>query len=81
MPSVPSSRPGQTPSRPLRRGIGVLVAVVVVTSMDNQVMIVGIFVFAGVLSYVVIPGLLVMWDRVLDHMGASGGKGVEEQGK
>jgi hypothetical protein len=24
------------------------------------------------LAYVVIPGLLVMWDRVLDYMGNSG---------
>lgn len=80
MPSVPLSRPGQTPSRPLRRGIALLVAVAVVTSMDNEVLIVGIFVSAGVLSYVVIPGLLVMWDRVLDHMGTTGEKGVE-QGK
>lgn len=81
-PSVPSSRPGQTPSRPLRKGsIAFLVAVAVVTSMENEVLIVGIFVSAGVLSYVVIPGLLVMWDRVLDHMGATGEKGVEEQGK
>ncbi len=80
-PSVPSSRPGQTPSRPLHREIAFLVAVAVVTSMENEVLIVGIFVSAGVLSYVVIPGLLVMWDRVLDHMGATGEKGVEEQGK
>lgn len=81
-PSVPSSRPGQTPSRPLRKGsIAFLVAVAVVTSMENEVLIVAIFVSAGVLSYVIIPGLLVMWDRVLDHMGATGEKGVEEQGK
>jgi hypothetical protein len=42
---------------------------------------VGIFVSAGVLSYVVIPGLLIMWDRVLDHMGSTGEDGVEEKGK
>lgn len=82
MRSVPSSRPGLTPFRPLRKGsIAFLIAVAVVTSMENEVLIVGIFVSAGVLSYVVIPGLLVMWDRVLDHMGATGEKGVEEQGK
>jgi hypothetical protein len=23
---------------------------------------------AGILAYVIIPGLLVIWDRVLDHM-------------
>ena len=26
------------------------------------------FLGAGLLAYVVIPGLLVIWDRVLDHM-------------
>jgi len=36
--------------------------------MENEVLITGIFVGAALLSYVVIPGLLVMWDRVLDHM-------------
>jgi len=48
--------------------------------MENEVLIVGIFVSAGVLSYVVIPGLLIMWDRVFDHMGTTGGDGVQ-QGK
>jgi len=37
--------------------------------MDNEIIIMGAFLGAGVLSYAVIPGLLVMWDRVLDHMG------------
>ncbi len=27
---------------------------------------------AGLLAYVIIPGLLVMWDRVLDHMEDAG---------
>jgi hypothetical protein len=27
------------------------------------------FLGAGVLSYIIIPGLLVIWDRILDHMG------------
>jgi hypothetical protein len=40
--------------------------------MENEVLIVGIFVGAGLLGYVVIPGLLIMWDRVLDHMGRTG---------
>ncbi|HZD43231.1 MAG TPA: hypothetical protein VE134_04160 [Methanomicrobiales archaeon] len=40
--------------------------------MENEVLIVGIFVGAGLLAYVVIPGLLVMWDRVLDHMRRTG---------
>ena len=48
--------------------------------MENEVLIVGIFVSAGVLSYVVIPGLLIIWDRVLDHMGTTGEDGVQ-QGK
>ena len=36
--------------------------------MENEVFITGIFVGAGLLAYVVIPGMLVIWDRVLDHM-------------
>ncbi len=36
--------------------------------MENEVLITGMFLGAGLLAYVVIPGL-VMWDRVLDHMG------------
>jgi hypothetical protein len=36
--------------------------------MDNEVLIVGIFVGAGLLAYVVIPGLLVIWDMVLDQI-------------
>ncbi len=29
-------------------------------------MIVAIFVGAGLLAYVIVPGLIVIWDRVLD---------------
>jgi len=36
--------------------------------MENEVLITAIFVGAGVLSYIIIPGLLVIWDRILDHM-------------
>jgi len=36
--------------------------------MDNELILTGAFLSAGLLAYVVIPGLLVMWDRVLDHM-------------
>ncbi len=36
--------------------------------MENDVLITGIFVGAGLLAYVIIPGLLVIWDRVLDYM-------------
>jgi hypothetical protein len=41
-------------------------------TMDTELIIMGAFLGAGVLSYAVIPGLLVMWDRVLDHMENSG---------
>ena len=44
--------------------------------MENEVLITAIFVGAGLLAYVVIPGLLVMWDRVLGHMGRTGKSGV-----
>jgi hypothetical protein len=37
-------------------------------TMDNELIITGAFLGTGLLAYVVIPGLLVMWDRVLDHM-------------
>jgi hypothetical protein len=42
--------------------------------MDNEILIVGIFVGAGLLGYVVVPGLLVMWDMVLDHITRSEGE-------
>jgi len=45
-----------------------------VNVMENEVLITGMFLGAGLLAYVVIPGLLVMWDRVLDHMGDEQGK-------
>jgi hypothetical protein len=34
--------------------------------MENEMVVVLIFTGAGLLAYVVIPGLLVIWDRVLD---------------
>jgi hypothetical protein len=40
--------------------------------MDNEIIIMAAFLGAGLLSYVIIPGLLVIWDRVLDHMEDSG---------
>jgi hypothetical protein len=49
--------------------------------MDNEVQLTLIFLGAGLLSYVIIPGLLVMWDRVLDHMEQNGSGGGKEQGK
>lgn len=36
--------------------------------METLLIITGAFLGAGLLAYVIIPGLLVMWDRVLDHM-------------
>jgi len=42
--------------------------------LENEVLITGMFLGAGLLAYVVIPGLLIMWDRVLDHMGDGQGK-------
>ena len=46
--------------------------------MDNEIIIMGAFLGTGVLAYVVIPGLLVMWDRVLDHMEAEGGQAKKQ---
>ncbi len=40
--------------------------------MDTDVPIVAIFVGAGLLGYAVIFSLLVMWNRVLDHVHRSG---------
>jgi hypothetical protein len=40
--------------------------------MENEVLIVAIFVGAGVLAYVIVPGLLMIWDLVLDHMQEKG---------
>ena len=48
--------------------------------MDNELIITGAFLSSGLLAYVIIPGLLVMWDRVLDHMEQNGSGGGKEQG-
>ena len=40
--------------------------------METEVQITLLFLGAGLLAYVIIPGLLVIWDRVLDHMEAGG---------
>ena len=37
--------------------------------METEVQITLAFLGAGILAYVIIPGLLVIWDRVLDYMG------------
>lgn len=43
--------------------------------MDNEIIIMAAFLGSGLLVYVIVPGLFVMWDRVLDHMESSkGGK-------
>ena len=42
--------------------------------MDNEVLITAAFLGAGLLAYVIIPGLLVIWDRVLDYMAGANGK-------
>jgi len=40
--------------------------------MDNEIIIMAAFLGAGLLAYVIIPGMLVIWDRVLDHMESTG---------
>jgi hypothetical protein len=44
--------------------------------MDNEIIIMAAFLGAGLLSYVIIPGMLVIWDRVLDHMEQTGNGGT-----
>jgi len=39
--------------------------------MDTTLIVTGAFLGTGLLAYVIVPGLLVMWDRVLDHMEKS----------
>ena len=57
---TPTARYGRTPSRPsLEQGA---------TIMETEVQVTLLFVGAGILTYVVIPGLLVIWDQVLDYM-------------
>jgi len=47
--------------------------------VDNEIIIIGAFLGSGMLAYVIIPGLLVMWDRVLDHMEQPGTEEVKKQ--
>jgi hypothetical protein len=58
--SRPSSRPGPTGYRHWPE----------VVEMETEVQITLLFLGAGILAYVIIPGLLVIWDRVLDYMGS-----------
>ena len=46
--------------------------------MDNELVIIGAFLGTGLVAYVIIPGLLVMWDRVLDHMEDTETTGTRE---
>ena len=45
-----------------RRSIGTRVEV---EMMDNEIIIMAAFLGAGLLAYVIIPGMLVIWDRSL----------------
>ena len=45
------------------------------TMVDNEILITAAFLGSGLLAYAIIPGLLVMWDRVLDHMEKSNDRG------
>ena len=40
--------------------------------METELLITLAFLGTGLLAYVIVPGLLVMWDRVLDHMESGG---------
>lgn len=44
--------------------------------METEVQVTLFFFGAGLLAYVIVPGLLVVWDRVLDHIEDS--KGVQK---
>lgn len=68
MPSWPWWKHGQTPSLRLPEVHEVWTALVV-EAMDGSVIITALFVGAGLMAYVVIPGLILMWDRVLDAVG------------
>ena len=47
--------------------------------VDNEILIMAAFLGAGLLAYVIIPGMLVIWDRVLDHMEQTSGNGGTNQ--
>ena len=42
--------------------------------MEQSVLIVAIFVGAGLVAYVLVPGFLLVWDRVLDAINRDDGK-------
>ena len=37
--------------------------------METELIITASFLGAGLIAYVIVPGLIVVWDRVLDHIG------------
>jgi hypothetical protein len=47
--------------------------------MENEIIIMAAFLSSGLLAYVIIPGLLVMWDRVLDHMEQNSSSGSDRK--
>jgi hypothetical protein len=47
--------------------------------VDNEILIMAVFLSAGLLAYVIIPGMLVIWDRVLDHMEYGGTGGADKK--
>jgi len=49
--------------------------------MDTSLILTGAFLGTGLLAYVIIPGLLVMWDRVLDHMESGTGEQKKQETK
>jgi hypothetical protein len=48
-----------------RHGTGTCLRVMM---MGSELILTGAFLGTGLLAYVIIPGLLVMWDQVLYHM-------------
>jgi hypothetical protein len=46
--------------------------------VESELLIVGAFLGTGLIAYVIVPGFIVIWDRVLDHVEDSGRQG---QGK
>jgi hypothetical protein len=37
--------------------------------METELIITAAFLGTGLIAYVIVPGLIVVWDRVLDHIG------------
>lgn len=45
-----------------------------VNTMEQSVLVVAIFVGAGLVAYVLVPGFLLIWDRVLDAIEKDDGR-------